>query len=489
MAWVIVVLGKVDEVYCMISCEESTAREISEYFTFEVPGAKFMPSYRSRVWDGKIRLFNMGKRLLYNGLINHLSDFCLERNYELVLDPEVILRNENITPENLLTFIRELNIHEISPRPYQLDAILYAIRNPRCVLVSPTASGKSLIIYTLLRWNQGKSLVIVPTTSLVEQLYKDFQEYAKGTDWKVGNNCHRIYSGREKETNLPISISTWQSMYKLPKPFFENFDMIIGDEAHTFKAKSLTTLMTKLVNARHRIGTTGTLDGTQTNKLVFEGLFGPAYQVISTKKLMDQDYLAELEIHCIVLQYGEEERKLVSSLDYQKEIQFIVGYDKRTEFITDMVSNLKGNTLILFQLVGKHGQKLFESVKLKNPKRNVYFIHGGTPVDERERVRELTEKSDNTIIVASYGTFSTGINIRKLHNVIFASPSKSRIRNLQSIGRVLRLGEDKNKAILFDISDDLSYNDKKNYTLRHLIERIKIYNSEKFNYKLKKFNI
>ena len=112
----------------------------------------------------------------------------------------------------------------------------------------------------------------------------------------------------------------------------------------------------------------------------------------------------------------------------------------------------------------------------------MFFVHGGVATEDREKVREITEKETGAIIVASYGTFSTGINIKNLHNVIFASPSKSRIRNLQSIGRVLRKGDKKTKATLYDIADDISYKSRKNYTLNHLIERIKIYNEENFNY-------
>jgi superfamily II DNA or RNA helicase len=139
----------------------------------------------------------------------------------------------------------------------------------------------------------------------------------------------------------------------------------------------------------------------------------------------------------------------------------------------------------LYSRVETHGAILYEKINNnKQSNRKVFFVHGGVDADQREMIREITEEENNAIIVASYGTFSTGINIRNLHNVIFASPSKSRIRNLQSIGRVLRKGANKVKAILYDISDDCTYNSRKNYTLNHLIERIKIYNEENFNYEI-----
>ena len=151
----------------------------------------------------------------------------------------------------------------------------------------------------------------------------------------------------------------------------------------------------------------------------------------------------------------------------------------------NLALDLKGNTLILYSRVETHGAILYEKINnIKHTDRKVFFVHGGVDADERELIREITERENNAIIVASYGTFSTGINIRNLHNVIFASPSKSRVRNLQSIGRVLRKGTNKVKAILYDISDDCTYNSRKNYTLNHLIERIKIYNEENFNYEI-----
>ena len=150
-----------------------------------------------------------------------------------------------------------------------------------------------------------------------------------------------------------------------------------------------------------------------------------------------------------------------------------------------MTLDLKGNSLVLYSRVETHGAILYEKINNnRRGDRKVFFVHGGVDADQRELIREITEEENNAIIVASYGTFSTGINIRNLHNVIFASPSKSRIRKLQSIGRVLRKGANKVKAILYDISDDCTYKSRKNYTLNHLIERIKIYNEENFNYEI-----
>jgi superfamily II DNA or RNA helicase len=306
-------------------------------------------------------------------------------------------------------------------------------------------------------------------------MYKDFADYG----WDVGSWCHKIYAGKERETDSQVIITTWQSIYKLPRKYFERFSVVIGDEAHQFKSKSLISIMTKLDNAKFRYGFTGTLDGTQTHKWVLEGLFGPSYKIIKTDELMKKGHLAKLDINVLLLKHPPTKFE-----NFEEEVQYIIGHDRRNNFIKNLALDLKGNTLILFARVEKHGEPLYELINNSNiiESRNVFFIHGGVDTEDREKVRAITEKESNAIIVASYGTFSTGINIKNLHNIIFASPSKSRIRNLQSIGRVLRKGDKKSKATLYDIADDIRYKSRKNYTLNHLIERIKIYNEENFNY-------
>jgi superfamily II DNA or RNA helicase len=294
-----------------------------------------------------------------------------------------------------------------------------------------------------------KILLVVPTTSLVSQMYGDFRDYGL----RVESCCHQIYSGKEKTNEFPVTITTWQSVYKLERSFFEDYNVIIGDEAHLFKSKSLISIMSKLHHAKYRFGFTGTLDGTQTHKWVLEGLFGPSYKVTQTAELMEQGHLSQLDIRCLVLKHNPQRFET-----YEDEIQYLISHEKRNKFITNLSLDLKGNTLILYSRVATHGEILYNLINThKRDDRKVFFIHGGVDAEERELVREITETESNAIIVASYGTFSTGINIRNLHNVMFASPSKSRIRNLQSIGRVLRKGKNKTKAVLYDISDDCTF--------------------------------
>ena len=475
------IISKKNEVYLKINAEPHIYYELSDQFTFDIPNAKFSPAYRNRHWDGKIRLFNTQKQEIYVGLLDRIIQFCKdhEYTYEFIESEYYGLPfeiNSFISKEGVKDYIT--SISKYRPREYQVDGVYDALRHNRKLLISPTASGKSLMIYSIVRYyverNQN-TLIVVPTTSLVEQMYKDFADYG----WDVGSFCHKIYAGKERETDSQVIITTWQSIYKLPRKYFERFSVVVGDEAHQFKSKSLISIMTKLDNAKYRYGFTGTLDGTQTHKWVLEGLFGPSYKIIKTDELMKKGHLAKLDINVLLLKHPPNKFE-----NFEEEVQYIIGHNKRNNFIKNLALDLKGNTLILFARVEKHGEPLYNLINSNNiiENRNVFFIHGGVETEDREKVREITEKENDAIIVASYGTFSTGINIKNLHNIIFASPSKSRIRNLQSIGRVLRKGNQKTRATLYDIADDISYKSRKNYTLNHLIERIKIYNEENFDY-------
>ena len=481
---------KLNEAYVKILCEPSIAQELNDYFTFDVPGAKFMPSYRNKIWDGKIRLYNLLTQSLYSGLTRYVEEFCKTRNYELEYNYENA--SEEFSVHEAKQFISTLNIpSKYESRDYQLEAFVHSVRERRALLLSPTASGKSFIIYLLMRYYNAKTLIIVPTTTLVHQLSSDFAEYGYNVRTESGErSIHKIYAGQEKRSEAQVTISTWQSIYKESKEWFDQYEVVIGDEAHLFKAKSLISIMSKLENCKYRFGFTGTLDGTQTHKLVLEGLFGPVKKVITTSELIDQKHLADFRIKAIVLSYPDEIRQMIArSADYQAEIDYIVRLAARNNFIKNLALSLEGNTLLLFQFVDKHGKALYESISKESESKKVYFVHGGVEGAEREQIRKIVNDGMGNIIIASYGTFSTGINIPNIDNVIFASPSKSRIRNLQSIGRGLRRSDRKTEATLFDIADNMVWKQKKNFTLLHFMERIKIYNEEKFDYKIYEVNL
>lgn len=477
-----IVVTKHNEVFVHIECSDGIAQELHEYFSFYVPNFQFTPQFRKKLWDGKIYLYNLRSRLLYHGLTAYIEKFCQDRNYGYHFDTLVVLK-ENWSEQEARQFIESLELPEqIQKRDYQIDTIIHAIRNRRQLIVSPTGSGKSLILYCLARYILSRELnhilIIVPTTSLVEQLTSDFHLYG----WDVDKFVHKQYAGKEKSTKKPVTITTWQSIYEFPQSYFDQFDAVFGDECHLFKAKSLQSIMTKLTRTMFRIGTTGTLDGTKTNRLVLEGLFGPVYQATRTKDLMESDMLAEITIKALILKYDEVTCKQIKSSNYQEELDFVVRHPKRNKFIANLALSLPGNTLVLFQFIDKHGELLYNLLSELAPEREISFVHGGVEADERERIRKCVNESSHSIILGSAGTFSTGVNIPNLHNIIFASPSKSRIRVLQSIGRGLRRTEEKSTMTLFDIADDLRTGKPMNYLLQHYIERLKIYDEEQFSY-------
>lgn len=486
-----------DEVRYYVKTEKGIKQELRDYFSFMVPGAQYMPMFKRRLWDGKIRLYDILSSTLPRGLKTYLNKFCEDRGYSLN-----IKESKNplcITEEKLLSLYDGLHLsvkkNPIRMHDHQKQSILHALNQHRCVLISPTGSGKSLIIYVLVRILQSvlksdrKILILVPTVGLVNQMDSDFFDYSsQDKSWSCKKYIHKISAGIEKDTNKQIIISTWQSIYKLPKQWFDQFDAVFFDECHQAKAESINFIGQKLSKAWFRIGTTGTLDQAQAHRLSIEGILGPAIQVIQTKNLMNKGLLATLGIDCVLLKYKEEEKEYVKKQRYADEIKWIVTNEQRNQFIKELALRTKGNTLILFNYVEMHGKPLAALLEAAGTDRKIYLIHGKTDADAREYIRRIIDTEKDAILVASYGTTSAGINIVNLDNIIFASPTKSVIRLLQSIGRGLRVSAKKKTLKVYDIVDDLRIKSHKNHTYKHFEERMKIYKREKFDYKVCSMN-
>ena len=410
----IIIEKKNESTLYVTSRDSGILMELSEYFTFYAPGYKFMPSFRNKQWDGKLRLYNRMNSTIPYGLLNEVLQFSKDRDYQVNLTPDI--ENRFSYDEK---FIDDLSLYgggkQIEARDYQRKAFEFATENGKGILVSPTGSGKSLIIYMLIRYFlqeelDKKVIIVVPTTSLVEQMYKDFADYSSNdSDFDVEEDVHRIYSGKEKTFEQSVVITTWQSAIKLPPAWFEQFGCIIGDEAHTFKAKSLTTIMNRLVNAEMRIGTTGTLDGGQVNELTLIGNFGPVYKVTTTQSLIESDTLADLKIKALVLKYSDEVRKAFGKQTYADEISFIAAHEKRNRFITNLALDQTGNTLVLYNLVKKHCEPLFKQIRDRACKRKVFFVSGSVNAEEREKIRSLTEK-ENSSITLHFGNLSVSLD-------------------------------------------------------------------------------
>jgi superfamily II DNA or RNA helicase len=482
----------INSVYMRIKADAGMKSELSEFFAFKPEGYQFSPKYKARVWDGTIRLFQPMRPVLYVGLYPHLKKFCEQRDY--ILEAPAEIGEKEIIEDGYIEELAESINCKYKPRDYQIEYIENALKNRRSLSLSPTSSGKSLIIYLIQQHYYQtfglRTLIIVPTISLVHQMAGDF------TDYGCQDDIYTIQGGVDKNTKAPIVISTWQSLIKQPKDWFRQFGCVMGDEAHTFQAKSLTKIMHNLEDCQYRHGFTGTLKSSEskTHRLVLEGCFGEVKKVVSTKKLMDEGTVANFEVKAIVLNHSNEAKqnfkKAMATVKesvkkWPAEREFIVNHEKRNNFIRNLVWSLKDqNNLILFDLVEKHGKVL--APLLETEGRELHFIYGNTKGEERERIRHLVENDPDKKhnILASYGVFSTGVNIRRLDNVIFASSSKSEIKVLQSIGRSLRKAEDSQKAVLYDIADDLSVGSYENYTLKHFKQRIEIYSAEEFPFKI-----
>ena len=481
-----------NSVHMRIKADAGMKSELSEFFAFKPEGYQFSPKYKARVWDGTIRLFQPMRPVLYVGLFQHLKKFCEQRDYILEAPPEI--GETEIIEKGYVEELAESINCKYKPRDYQVEYIENALKNRRSLSLSPTSSGKSLIIYLIQQHYYQtfglRTLIIVPTISLVHQMAGDFVDYGCEDD------IYTIQGGVDKNTKAPIVISTWQSLIKQPKDWFRQFGVVMGDEAHTFQAKSLTKIMHNLEDCRYRHGFTGTLKSSEskTHRLVLEGCFGDVKKVVSTKKLMDEGTVSNFEVKAIVLNHSNEAKEKFkkamatvkeSVRKWPAEREYIVNHEKRNNFIRNLVWSLEGqNNLILFDLVEKHGKVL--APLLEKEGRELHFIYGNTKGEERERIRHLVENDPDKKhnILASYGVFSTGVNIRRLDNVIFASSSKSEIKVLQSIGRSLRKAEDSQNAVLYDIADDLSVGSYENYTLKHFKQRIEIYSAEEFPFKI-----
>ena len=482
-----IVIEKVSEVYAKVRCDVGIGYELQEQFTFMVPGAQFSPKFKNKVWDGKIRLYNLMTRNIYMGLVPDIVDWATRNGYTVDINYDI--GTKNISIKEASEFVLWLKTENI-PYEHQMKAFVHCIRNGRAVILSPTSSGKSFIIYMISRYINKKTLIIVPRIGLVRQMATDMVDYGYKKD------IHLIMEGNEKNTDALMTISTWQSIQNMPRTWFKQFDNVIVDEVHMAKSKAFVKILENCNEVPYRFGFTGTLDDIYVNELVIKGLLGPIKNFVTTSELMEKGIVSKLNIKVLILQYPENIRKEKLAfrskkeiLGFKDEIDFIVTNDERNKFIRNLALSLEKNTLILYQFVDKQGKVLYDDIVSRAGDRKVYFIDGSVSGEIREDIRKQVEKENDCIIVASYGTFSTGTSINNLHNVIFASPSKSKIRALQSIGRGLRLHGENKQATLYDIADDLTWKTKKNHTLDHLETRLLIYSKENFDYKLYRINL
>lgn len=500
-----IIVSKRNESTLLLDCENSILRELAENFTFFVEGYKHMPKFKAGVWNGQICLLDLRFGTLPIGLYEQFKIEAKELGYEVEAKPNQFGSPEDtdiVTREGLIEFTDSLNLHsngnKIEIRDYQLDALFDCIKYQKRLIESPTGSGKSLLIHTLMQWYRskgfGKILLIVPTLNLLNQMKADLIDYTSEYDFNVENEIQLMGDGASKVVTKDIVISTWQTLIRIPADQMD-FDVVIGDEIHQFKNDIMKNLFERSTSAKYKFGVSGSLGKSETNRMVLRGMIGEITKVRTTRELIDDGRLSDIKIKCVLLKYGKETKKLfkqtaiannVSKVDYPTEVNFLCDHKKRNNFIRNLALMQKGVTLVLFNRVEDHGVPLYESIKSKSDGQEVYFISGDVNATERERIRLVCQESDkDVILVASSGTTATGTNIPRINNIIFAAPTKSVIRTLQSIGRGLRKSEGKTHLNLYDIVDVIGTGKTtSNFAYKHFTERLSIYQSEEFDYKL-----
>jgi superfamily II DNA or RNA helicase len=398
----IIKIRKLDESFLYVTSDFGVEQELSSYFSFFSTGYQFSPKWKNKLWDGKIYLYSHATKKIHVGLLSYIEKFAKINDYEIELEGTVIEQTD-VSYSEIEQYINNLNIHargvKIEIRDYQIRAIHEAIKSKRIIILSPTSSGKSLILYGIIRWyieNDMNCLMIVPSTMLVDQMYKDFEDYSSHNGWNVQENCSRIYSGLLKDYKKKCVISTWQTLQH-DVSVVAGFDVVCGDECHQYKANVVTKLLNNMPNTSIRIGTTGTLDGKHISELQLTGLFGKVFKVITTKELMDDNSVTSLDISCILLDYDTDTKKLMTKTEYQKELDWIVQNDKRNKFIVNLALSQQETTLILFQYVEKHGVPLHKMLKEKCNDREIHYISGSVDNTKRDEIRTSMNSADRMI--------------------------------------------------------------------------------------------
>ena len=488
--------------HVQIQAEANIVYELRDYFSFQPPGYQYQAKYKYCGWNGYIYLMDYNGKLPY-GLAYLVTKFAESRGYSIWMDPK-IHETEEITQPDFDKWLEEHPVYDgnkqIDPYWYQKQSVFHAIKNRRAVLNLPTSAGKSLIQGLISRWclenYTGKVLIIVPTTALVDQMIGDIVNYRLlPREAMLG-----IRSGTAKNSNALIYVSTWQSAVKMPPEWFQQFMCLMVDECHKSTGQSIQKIINTMDQCIFKFGLSGSLKEGKANMMQYIGAFGQIFKPVDTNRLMQEGQVTNLRINTIFMRYKEDEIKKMKGADYQSEIKYITSHTRRNAWICKLALKLARekdeNVFVMFNQI-KHGKWLYE--QLKKVYDNVVYISGETGIDERNEMKRIAESTKGLIVIGSIGVLSTGISVKNLHHIIFGHPCKSAVIVKQSIGRVLRKHDSKSLATVWDLVDNLatlakSKNAKnkysyKNYGMKHAIERVRIYNEEKFDYVIKQIEI
>lgn len=476
--------------------DEGIRKTVHEHFTYEEPG--FVRNKWTK-WDGVVKLFKLRGNLLPYGCLSMLLDLCKANDWSYVVDSAFKNDITSVTRQELTDWATTLDIRSqgipIDPYEYQLEALYLGVKYNRMVILAATSAGKSLIAYMLTRYyemlsnDDGKKiLILVPSQMLVDQMYADFRDYSTHNGWDVNNNVHCIMEGRPKNADKMVYISTWQSIYEEDEEYFKAFGRIINDETHLSSGKSITHIMNSSTNAYQRVGMTGTLKAEKVHPILVMSLFGPIRRVVTTRQLINAGRATDVNIKMFQLNYPNIEREYISQCKYQQEIEFLVGHRHRNKVLASLAVSVKGNTLVMFDRL-EHIDNVCAVLDKMNHGKSVYVITGDVNKDERAVIKAIAEREDGVIVLGTSGCVSTGLSIKKLRNLVFAHPSKSIIKTLQAVGRILRLHSEKGDANVYDLVDDFSHDGKPNYSLKHSLERWGMYKEAEMPITFKKIDM
>ena len=482
------IIEKVNSSCVHLVCEDGLSHRFYNVFSAYAPGYRFNPRFKLHVWDGKVRCYNPITQILPIGLLNNLLIWCDQHKIEYSMQGFDKPLRDNIDKEELEKQMNSYITAGFRARDYQVNAVHAALTNRRGVLLSCTGSGKSLMIYTFLRYlldnkDVHRAILIVPSVSLVEQMFSDFRDY--GWD-DLEDHVEMLYSGKKPTFKKEILISTWQSLEKEDPEFFEVYDACVVDECHQAKCNVVTRLLKLMHNAEYKIGTSGTLPTEISEQLQINSVIGNVLFELKSCELIARGYLTKLNIAAIFLKYPLSFIEENKERTYPEEVKMVEEYPNRNKVLNFIIDHTSPMNNMLILVNHRNHLKDVEDYLHKNyPEKKVSIITGDVKAKVREEIRIGIEDEDGTILLATYQTMSTGVNIPKLHAIMLFSNSKSRIKVLQSIGRGLRKHNSKNKVIIYDIVDDLSYKKRtgriaKNYCMQHFDERSSYYIEQEF---------
>lgn len=481
--------------------DDATEMELEQLrisLTKRIESWRFNPLVKRGVWDGYVSYIKDDK-WIPAGLWRYVVQICKDYNIQVdikgirrLIDPDM---NAESFESWALDFFKGA---EITPRDYQIETAFNILKYRRCLAELATSAGKTLIsfltvAYMLEKQKAEKILFIVPNVSLVVQAHEDFHEYNYMN--KVDLRIQQIFAGKKIKSNKNIIIGTYQSLVKKDKEYFSQFDAVIVDETHKAKSNSIKTILQKCTNAKYKYGLSGTIpkDGT-LDKLTLMSQTGPVISEVKASFLQNQGHIAKCVVKVIEMQYATDsqrhafqelaQNKYENKDVFQLEQNFVINTPSRLDFISSVISRVPRNSLVLFHRI-EHGKRLYEKLRQDSNKR-VFYVDGGTDKDIREEYKKKMEAGEEVVIVASYGTFSTGISIKKIHNIFFTESFKSEVIIRQSIGRGLRQHESKDKVLIVDFVDDIRTEEWDNYLFKHGKARQKIYKQEKFDYNIKR---